>query len=80
VVSKAEVSDYKRGERDRKQGKKITPAPESDAYYRGVFGEPLDESKRGVKRAWGVAIGLALPLSYLAYWVSRHKPASLPPA
>jgi hypothetical protein len=72
MVSESERVDYKRGLRDRKQGKKITPIPESDAYYRGLLGEPLEGGKH-LKRAWGLAIALALPISILSYRALRPR-------
>jgi hypothetical protein len=72
MVSESERADYKRGIRDRKQGKNLTPIPESDAYYKGLLGEPLEEGKH-LKRAWGIAIALALPISILSYRALRPR-------
>lgn len=75
MVSETDQADYKRGLRDRKHGKAITPRAESDAYYKGVFGEPLEEGRRTMKRMWGVAIAVALPISFLSYWIRRERAA-----
>jgi hypothetical protein len=75
MISEAELPDYKRGLHDRKHGKAVTPRPESDAYYKGIFGEPLHEGKRRMKRVWGVAIALAVPISFVSYWIRRERAA-----
>jgi hypothetical protein len=72
MVSESERADFKRGLRDRKQRKKIAPVPESDAYYKGLLGEPLEESKH-LKRAWGIALAVALPISILSYRALRPR-------
>lgn len=80
MVSEAERIDYKRGARDRKivaKGKSIAPVPESDAYYRGIFGAPLEEEtfprpKSSAKR-WGVAFAIALPVTALCFWSVNHS-------
>jgi hypothetical protein len=75
MTSETEQADYKRGLSDRKAGKAIAPRPESDAYYKGMFGEPLNEGRRTMKRVWGVAIAVALPISFLSYWIRRERAA-----
>jgi hypothetical protein len=72
MVSESERVDYKRGVRDRRQGKSMTPIPDSDAYYKGLLGEPLEDRKH-FKRAWGIAIALALPISILSYRAIRPR-------
>ena len=80
MVSKAERADYKRGARDRKivaKGESIVPVPQSDAYYRGIFGLPLEEEifprpKLSAKR-WGIALAIALPVTALCFWSVGHS-------